>query len=190
VPDAHQLDEPCTQTGPAGRWYDDCDVGLLCWNADPRGNGICWAQCAGDPSAPTCPEMSSCSFSSSGVIALCLPQCDPLAQGCPAGQACYPINDHFTCAPDASGDLGVHGDPCRCINSCDPGFICIGADAHTDCASGIGCCSTFCDHTDRTSDDACAALDPGQSCEAWFVAGMAPPEYENVGVCALPLGGG
>jgi hypothetical protein len=183
--DPGQLDEPCTVEGSGVSGIDSCDVGLMCWDVDEEGNGTCAPLCSGSPEAPTCPDGWTC-LVSSGAFAICGLLCDPLALDCPDGQACYPYNDAFSCGPDASGPDGVHGDPCRFINSCDPGFVCIGAAAHTDCSSGIGCCSMVCNYTDPTADDDCAALDPNQGCEPWFVEGMAPEGYEEVGVCALP----
>jgi hypothetical protein len=186
VPDPAGFEEPCTVTGPSDSWSDDCDLGLLCWNTDQRGQGQCAALCAGTPEAPTCPRSHVCAQSGSGVLALCIFECDPLLQDCPADQACYPSNDSFSCAPDASGRTGAHGDPCRFINSCDPGAICINAEAHSSCEGTVGCCSQICDVADPSSDADCAARDPSQTCEAWFIDGMAPSGYEDVGVCALP----
>ena len=44
---------------------------------------------------------------------------------------CYPrgINEVFTCVPDASGEMGVYGDPCEYINVCDPGLFCASAES-------------------------------------------------------------
>jgi hypothetical protein len=104
---------------------------------------------------------------------------------CPEGQACHAINETFTCHWEDWGRPGVHGDPCSSHYDCGPGHTCIGADAHTECP-GSGCCSTLCDHTDPTGDDACAAVDRNQGCEPWYLEGMAPEGYEELGVCALP----
>ena len=188
-PNPAQVGDECMVEGSGVSGIDNCDIGLMCWNVDETGVGICEDMCTGSAEAPICENPDdTCSQANDGAIVLCLPECDPLIQECEDGQACYPINDAFACAPDASGDdNGVHGDPCEFINSCDPGNICIGADAHSNCAGAIGCCSSTCSVMDPNSDADCAGLDAGQSCEAWVVEGMAPPGYEDVGVCALPV---
>jgi hypothetical protein len=187
-PNPAQVGDECMVEGTGVSGIDNCDIGLMCWNVDETGVGTCEDMCTGSAEAPICENPDdTCAQANDGAIVLCLPECDPLLQECDEGQACYPINDAFSCAPDASGDPGVHGDPCEYINSCDPGFICIGADAHTNCMSGNGCCSAVCSLQDSMVTDPCPALDAGQSCEAWFVEGMAPPGYEDIGVCALPL---
>ncbi len=188
-PNPAQVGDECTVEGTGVSGIDNCDIGLMCWGVDEAGVGICEDMCTGSSEAPICENPDdTCSIANNGAIVLCLPECDPLLQECEDGQACYPINDAFACAPDASGDdNGAHGDPCEYINSCSPGNICIGAEAHTGCPAATGCCSSTCSVMDPGSDGGCADLDPGQSCEAWFVEGMAPPGYEDVGVCALPV---
>jgi hypothetical protein len=187
-PNPAQTGDACMVEGSGVSGIDNCDIGNMCWNVDETGVGVCEDMCTGSAEAPICENPDdTCSIANDGAISLCLPECDPLIQECDEGQACYPINDAFACAPDASGDPGVHGDACEFINSCDPGNICIGADAHSNCAGAVGCCSSVCSVMDPNSDADCAALDPGQSCEAWFIDGMAPPGYEDTGVCALPV---
>jgi hypothetical protein len=103
-----------------------------------------------------------------------------------AGEMCGPVNDVFACAPDASGDQGAFGDPCQFINSCDPGLVCLSDSVFSNCQGAVGCCSTFCDVSDPTSDAMCAALDPGMSCEPWYQPGMVPLGYEDLGACSVP----
>ncbi len=175
--------ETCTLTGPWGSGEDSCDFGLLCWSIQD-GSGECVTMCGGSADALVCPDKQYCATSGSGEYALCFPTCDPLTQTCDAGEGCYPIHDSFSCAPDASGRSGAHGDPCRFVNSCSPGSFCIGAEAHSACDNPLGCCAMVCDTTDPKADAMCAGLDPAQRCESWFVQGMAPEGYEDVGVCA------
>ncbi len=188
APNPAGLGEACTvpeRSTPSG--LDDCDLGLLCWYVH-EGQGTCVEFCGGMPDVPVCPPDHSCTVSGAGVVSICVGECDPVAQDCRPGHACYPIHDGFACAPDASGRGGAHGDPCRFVNSCDPGLVCTDSDAHSACAGATGCCSTVCRTSAAGSDAACATLDPGQSCAPWFVPGMAPPGYEDIGVCATPGG--
>ena len=185
APNPVGLGETCTSDESAASGVDDCDVGLLCWYV-VDGQGTCVEFCGGSPEVPSCPPDHSCTISGAGVLSICIAECDPLAPDCLPGFACIPINDGFTCAFDDSGRSGAHGDACRYVNSCDPGLICLAADAHSACDGALGCCSTVCRLSDPASDAGCAGLDPGQTCEPWFVRGMAPAGYEDVGVCAVP----
>jgi hypothetical protein len=160
----------------------------MCWNTDENGEGTCEDMCTGSVDAPLCEDPDDiCALANGGAIALCLAACDPLAQDCAIdNEVCYPINDSWACAPNASGDeIGLYGDPCGFINGCDAGFICMDASMFTAC-TGTGCCTQVCDHLAPTSDEECTALDPGQLCEAWYVEGQAPPGYESVGACLVP----
>lgn len=180
--------DPCTVEGGGLSGIDSCDIGLMCWNVDAKGAGVCEDMCTGSVDAPLCEDPDDvCAIANDGAISLCLSACDPLIQDCAIeNEVCYPINDSWACAPDASGDkAGAYGDPCEFINACDEGFICVGAGGFTACAGG-GCCTQVCDHMSPTSDEECAALDPGQLCEAWYLEGQAPPGYENVGACLVP----
>jgi len=175
---------PCTVEGSGVSGIDSCEAGSMCWDVDPETlEGYCVAFCVGNEASPMCEDPgTSCTIGSDGPLALCIPQCDPLQQACPAGDACYPVNDGFLCVPDASGDIGAPGDECEFINVCDPGSACVNAELVPDCMGATGCCSAFCDVT----------MDPppclsGQECTPWYEAGQAPPGYENVGVCALPM---
>ena len=179
-----QLGDSCTVEGAGTSGVDDCDVGLMCWDVDAEsGQGTCIELCSCSPENPVCNAANTtCAISNEGALAICLPVCNPLDPGaCATGQACYPIGDTFLCAPDASGDLGLAGDPCEYVNVCDPGLLCLGADAVPGCA-GLGCCSPACSPGD---DGPCL---PGQTCEPWFEPGMAPDECLGmVGVCTAPV---
>lgn len=187
-PNPAQAGDECTVEGSGVSGIDNCDVGLMCWNVDENGVGVCEDMCTGSADNPICENPDDvCSIANDGAIVLCLAACDPLSQTCPIeNEVCYPINDVWACAPDASGEMGAYGDPCEYINACDLGAVCLGAAAFTECTGGVGCCSTVCNIDAPESDAECQALDPGQSCEPWYTEGMAPPNYENVGVCALP----
>jgi len=138
----------------------------------------------GTESTPTCLEPdSSCSISSGGELNLCFPVCDPLAQDCGDGEACYPVDFGFVCAPVAlqqEGDGGLAG-ACEFINGCLAGLYCgQGADF---CEEGAyACCLPFCD---LTEPDCPAPLD----CSPVFESGEGPPGFGHVGICSDGLGG-
>jgi hypothetical protein len=188
VPVARNPGQPgdeCTVEGNGVSGLDSCDVGVMCWNVDPRTNqGTCIALCTGSPDNPECPPGASCSITNDGSLILCLPNCDPLLQDCPEGEACYWVGETtFQCAPDASGETGVHGDPCEYINACDAGNQCIQAAYVENCPEGsLGCCSVHCD----TSDPNVVCPGPNEECVPLFDPETAPPGLENVGLCALP----
>jgi hypothetical protein len=181
------IGQACQVVDSGTSGIDNCEAGAMCWSVDTDTNeGYCVAMCEGSPVAPTCSDpATTCAIANNGTISLCLPECDPLAPACVANESCAPINDLFACAPDASGDQGAYGDPCLFINACDPGNACIGPDAFSNCLSGVGCCTVFCDASDVASDAMCAALDPAQTCVEWFTPGMAPLGLEDVGVCSI-----
>ncbi len=183
-----QAGDECSVEGSGTSGIDDCDIGVMCWDVDPKTNiGTCVAMCTGDEANPICEDPdTNCSIANDGAIVLCLPSCDPILQDCPEGQACYPINEDWSCAPDASGEMGVYGDPCEFINVCDPGLICLGAASTPNCQGAAGCCTEVCDLTDPAGDDQCSGSGEGQTCQAWYEEGAAPPGYEDVGACALP----
>jgi hypothetical protein len=151
--------------------------------------------CQGSAEAPICAASSqTCAQANGGAIVLCLDVCDPLDSACGEGHGCYPVYDSFVCLP-VDADAGLQpGDPCADgpgglslseVTACTPETICITADAFTTCEADA-CCSAVCDLTDPLADDTCAAFDVMQTCQSWFVVGLAPDGFENVGVCAKP----
>ncbi len=182
-----QPGDECTVEGGGTSGVDSCDIGSMCWDVDGETNvGTCTAMCTGAEDAPICEDPdTNCSIANDGAIVLCLPACDPLLQDCDEGQACYPITGTFVCAPDASGEMGIPGDPCEFINVCDTGLFCAAAAAVPGCTMSSGCCSEFCDLSDPTGAAQCS-LGGGQDCVPAFEEGMTPPGYEDVGLCAIP----
>jgi hypothetical protein len=181
-----QPGDECSVEGSGVSGIDDCDLGSMCWDVDPETNtGVCQAMCTGDASNPLCEDpATACVNVNDGAIVLCLPSCDPLLQDCPAGQACYGINDVFTCVPDASGEMGTFGDPCEYINVCDPGLFCANAEAVPNCNGSLGCCSEFCDLDDAAGDGQCSGAAGGQVCVPW--SDNPSPGLEDVGACVIP----
>jgi hypothetical protein len=183
-PMAVGVGQACTVQGSGTSGIDDCALGSMCWGVDTETNlGTCVALCTGSPFAPVCAAGTSCVITNGGVITLCLPGCDPLLQDCAANEGCYLVNDDFICAPDASGVGGFDGDPCEFINVCAPGLMCVSASAVEGCFFGFaGCCTPYCDLT-LPGDPCPAAL---EVCVPVYDVGMAPPGYEDVGVCSIP----
>ncbi len=180
--------DPCTVVDSGVSGIDDCELAAMCWDVDPRTNiGECVAFCQGNEANPTCEDPCSfCNLTSSGVLILCLPVCDPIAQDCDEGQACYPVGDTFACAPDVGGEQGAVGDPCEFFNVCDPGNFCANAESVPQCEGASGCCAPLCD---AAGPDTCDLLLPGTSCVPWFPEGQAPGQCVGsgiVGACLVP----
>ena len=182
-PDA--VGDECTSEGAASG-VDSCVKGAMCWSVDDMGVGTCVALCTGSPDAPVCADDVACVIANDGALNLCLPACDPLLQDClDPNEVCYPINDGFTCAPDASGEEGQANDSCGFINVCDKGLMC--ADAAFvggGCEPpATGCCTPFCEFPDGKCPN------PDQKCVQYFVEPfpMEPKNSEDIGVCGVPL---
>ncbi len=175
--------DPCVVEGSNVSGIDSCDLGAMCWYVDPKTNeGRCSALCTGDESNPRCDDPSaSCTFGADGVLYLCLPTCDPVAQDCPPEHACYSVSQVFTCVPDGPEEAGAAGDPCQFINGCEEGTGCVSSDLVPGCERSVGCCTAYCD----LGDEMPPCL-PGQECVAWFDREHVPPGFEHVGFCILP----
>ena len=74
--------------------------------------------------------------------------------------------------------------PCEVQLECGAGLVCVSASDVPGCA-GVGCCAPVCDVVDPSGDDQCPAVAVGETCEPWYPEGLAPPGYEDVGVCRL-----
>ncbi|MCX4241223.1 ribulose phosphate epimerase [Paraliomyxa miuraensis] len=182
VDDAAGEGEPCLVEGSGVSGIDSCDYGLMCWDVDPETlEGTCVPFCTGDQSNPQCPDGLVCVLANDGILPLCLAPCDPLVQDCDGGLTCVSWADQFVCVPPFAGGVGGPGDPCEFVAACEPGLMCLAAEYVPDCMA-LGCCSPLCDLTDPMP--ACL---PGQMCLPWYERGMAPPGYENVGACVVPM---
>jgi hypothetical protein len=137
--------------------------------------------CKGSENDPSCDDACDhCTITGSGVLILCLPTCDPLAQDCPAGETCYGWSDTFLYM--AGQGRASPGDPCRFIDDCEPGSFCASAARVPGCV-GAGCCAAFCA---VTAVEPCPGAVPGVECVPWFDEGRVPPscfDLENVGAC-------
>ena len=184
MPNAGKPGDECTVEGSGVSGVDSCEKGAMCWNVSQEtGKGTCVAFCTGSPEAPMCADPDSfCAIANDGVLTLCFPNCDPLLQDCPGTDVCIPNPNggNFLCVLDASGDLGKQNDPCEYANACDPGLVCVDPALASECdPMAAGCCLPFCDlmNPDCTNQ--------GAMCLPWYEMNMAPPGYENVGVCGL-----
>jgi len=164
---------------------DDCDGDHVCWNAlevDGQLIGTCFPFCTGTIDSPVCDDPgTTCRVVNDGVITVCLPDCDPLIQECDEGLGCYWSGGSgtFQCIITAGGI--PTGEPCGYNNDCNPGNFCAATDVLEGC-EGSGCCASFCD----TSEDPISCTDP-YDCVSFFEEGTAPPMYESLGLCILPL---
>lgn len=184
--DPVDVGETCAVEGSGVSGIDNCDQGAMCWDVDAETNeGTCVALCDGTPDAPTCaPAGTACSISNEGVLILCLPICNPLADECADGQGCYPIGgEYFQCGPEAGGDDAGPGTPCEFLNACEDGTACVSPQTVPTCPAGsAGCCSSYCDPAAEES----GCLD-GQDCLPWYEMGEEPDVcLEGVGICSTP----
>jgi hypothetical protein len=191
-PNPAGVGDPCVVEGSPVSGIDNCDATTMCFAVHPQTQlGTCVAFCQGTENNPICEDPStSCLITNDGVIALCLPACDPLLQDCADAQGCYPGDDkgEFVCTPDFSGEGGADGDVCTGPGPwfCDPGLACIATELLVDCAAGpfdAGCCSPLCDITLPPAGQ-CDTMS-GETCVEWNTR-LGPPAFVPVGVCRLP----
>ncbi|MEM9455669.1 MAG: hypothetical protein AAGF11_15915 [Myxococcota bacterium] len=187
VDEPRAVGESCMLESSELNGLDDCDGTSMCWDVDLETlEGTCVPFCIGDESEPACADSCDrCAITGDGVLTLCLPTCDPVAQNCPEGEGCYPLSGYFGCAPDASmPGVGV-GSPCEFINGCPAGLLCVESFYLPDCQGALGCCTPTCA---VGGFDPCPALVPGTVCTPWY--GEPPPLDRCVasepGACAIP----
>ena len=178
-----QEGDVCMIEGGVASGLDNCDIGLLCWNADAQNKGWCVEMCSGSKLEPICSDARICDISNGGALPLCVTPCDPLTPSCSTGQICLPGGDNqFICDVDASGDQGGYGDACAFVNVCDQGLLCVSGTGVPGCVTD-GCCTEYCDLSAK--DFVCAGA-PAQECVSFYDGDTAPPGYELVGVCTIP----
>lgn len=177
-----QVGDPCDIEGGKYTGEDNCDIGLICLLTDDDGNGgACVEFCDANMQ---CPGGGSCSIYNDGSLPICLTNCDPLAPDCPEGQGCYTSagSNEFVCFKySGMNGEGAPGDECNFLNQCQPGTACLAPASVEGCASQAGCCSLYCDLSDPDPEADC---NPTEVCEV--VLTDPPPQYADVGVCAVP----
>ena len=172
--------DQCISTGPVEA-TDDCDANSYCWDVmdvDGMAIGVCTPFCEGSADDPICPPDTSCLIANDGSINLCVKTCDPLLQDCGEGLACFWANNGFNCI-FTTQDIPL-GEACGYINDCQAGLGCLTADVLPNC-NGSACCGSWCSVSEAAP---CPTM--GTECTSFFEEGMAPPGYEDVGVCILP----
>lgn len=176
---------PCTVEGFGASGVDSCVKGAMCFGVDEETlQGTCVELCTCSPENPICNlTPATCLIANDGVLALCLPSCDPLnPNACPGDQVCISNPQDpavFICITDASGGEGQVFDPCEFANACDPTLLCANPALLPGCnQDAAGCCVPFCD---------LSAIDcpPGADCLPWFEEGQAPKCFEDIGVCGV-----
>jgi hypothetical protein len=179
APNPGKPGDPCTVEAPLVSGKDTCDKGSMCWDIDKDTlMGTCVALCTGSFENPQCTPGSSCLLADDGYLNLCIPSCDPLAQDCAPMEVCVPVNGEFLCLP-AVGDAPQNA-PCTFSEECSPGLACSHPALASECDPMVsGCCLPFCD----LSNPMCT--NQGAVCLPWYEMGMAPPGFENLGICAL-----
>lgn len=185
APETDPLGAPCTVEGDGLGGVDSCGNLAMCWNVDAKtGIGTCVEQCKCDDDNPLCnTPNTACMLTNGGVLALCLPVCDPLdPTACARGEVCVPNpveGRPFVClaAADAVGQIG---DPCESANACDPALTCGDPALLPELCDDrfSGCCVPFCDLS-------AADCPSGATCLPWHEPDEAPKCLENVGVCGV-----
>jgi hypothetical protein len=174
-----QPGDTCT-SGGAVAGTDNCGAESICWDVkDVEGEllGVCTPFCGGTADNPICEPLTSCVIANEGSITLCIATCDPLLQDCAEGLGCFWAVEDFNCV--FTTDEIPTGEPCGYINDCSPGNLCADAATLPSC-NGSACCAPYCD----LSSPSCSIAET--ECVTFFEEGLAPPGYEDVGVCILP----
>lgn len=181
-PDPVAPGSPClAPDGPYGG-TDDCDLGSMCWNVDETTlAGTCVWHCSGSEANPLCPGNDACFIGYDGIIAVCLPRCDPLAPDCAADEACVfddPAGaDAFVCLPRSLEPAEAYGDDCSREPGCGTGLVCRPAQQVPGCAAS-DCCTTVGDLADPP-----VCPDASQSCLPLYPDGTAPPGLADLCFC-------
>lgn len=149
---------------------DTCDVGLMCWNVDAETlEGQCISYCSGTPDDPTCEAPDdTCSITNDGVLAICLPECDPLLGDCNGDTVCVPSRaEAFTCVPEQ-------------LWPCPAGFIDVAPENVAGCIVGEPCCTPYCELGKF------AACPPELECAPFF-DDPASSDHPYLGVCVTAM---
>ena len=143
------IGESCIVEDYAFSGYDNCGADAFCFFTNTDLIGTCIERCAGSAASPTCSACHVCPISSRPIILPCLPECDPLLDDCPAGQACHFFYGSALCIADGAAQAG---DPCEHLGECAAGLECRAV------CDGELCC------TPRCRDDADCTVLPNTTC--------------------------
>ena len=184
VADPGQLDEVCQVEGSRFSGLDTCNIGLMCFDVDPRTNeGVCRQVCG---AAPECPSGTLCA--GYGSAAVCRTPCDPFAGTCPKHRPCSPAGEvtdepalFFTCEALALPTALEFGEECyRFHSECGVRRACVDVQRAT----------TLCHlPSENCCIDTCALDQPDTCSGATICAPYSDPlpnaMLANVGVCVL-----
>lgn len=175
------IGESCVTEGSVVSGLDTCEARSMCFGVDAETlEGTCVAYCTGDPGEPSCADPdTTCAVGNDGVIAACLPSCDPLAQNCANAEMCvgnFGEETGFFCIPATTPYINLVNAP---PGACDIGFVAVLPELIGSCFDGEPCCTAFCDITEL---DSCAK---GLECVPWFSEGSCPGACDE-GVCLSP----
>jgi hypothetical protein len=163
----------------SGPGEDACSATAVCWDAMADGVGVCLDFC-GEFSNWGCDAGFACNtFKDLGDGGMCTPICHPMADECPGTCGCFYTGSQFQCVP-LTENIPT-GEPCGFVNDCAMDHYCVAAESMPDCA-GSACCASFCQ---LGLGSACEQA--GTECVAFYDEGEAPPGFEDVGVCILPV---
>jgi hypothetical protein len=170
---------------------DDCDANSHCWNLETDEQGVehgeCVPFCMGTRDNPSCPgQGESCGGFECRILGqtgypFCVERCDPIAQDCGDGKACYFDGGYLEFFCGVVNVPGTLGEPCEWTDGCVAGLVCVQTEALPDCL-GEACCAPFC----VTGDDAsCAASLPGTVCSD-ALASPLMDGCSTYGACVIP----
>ncbi len=165
-----QAGDPCATAG-------QCGPGLGC--VGPQGDATCRIICGSDRD---CPEGATCSISVHDqdgnelgmVCADPVQACTLLAQDCPEGEGCYPMDSSllaFGCR--RAGEAGL-GEPCSGYAGCEAGMLCMrmnGAQA--------GECVAVCALEGQEGPGCPEGLDCQDLLPDWHVGGLCVPSQDQ-----------
>ena len=176
--------EPCHYSD-AFESTDDCDATSFCWDVTIDGTGTCAPLCLGSADVPQCPDPIGCRsygclLAGNFTPNVCILSCDPLAQDCGEGLACFWDGHSFQCI-FTTEDHPI-GEACGFINDCVAGSNCTEAELLPSCA-GDFCCTPSCDPTAIV--DPCPELLAGTSCVVFEEASEDLPNCP-IGRCLAP----
>jgi hypothetical protein len=170
---------------------DDCDATSHCWELETDEQGVehgeCVPMCTGTRDNPSCPgQGESCEGFECRIIGqtgwpLCIERCDPIAQDCGDGKACFFDGGYLSFFCGVVNVPGALAEPCGWSQECDVGLLCVSDHVLPECP-GDSCCTPFC----VTGDDAsCEASWPGTVCSD----ALTSPQMEGCptyGACLIP----
>ncbi|MBV1860198.1 MAG: hypothetical protein KUG77_17425 [Nannocystaceae bacterium] len=179
--DPDLIGDPCVVEDSAVSGFDSCEARSMCLGVDPKSlQGTCVAYCDGTEGAPVCADpTTTCAVGNDGVVAVCLPSCDPMLQNCGKGEICtgnWGEPARFFCMLPSVPYFNAAGvQPA----ACDQGNVGVSPELVDGCLKGEPCCTSFCD---PSLPDSCM---DGLECTLWTAEGMCPGICDEA-ICLSP----